>query len=68
MVAVMEPEHLAEIRRFWPHHARKVRVLGIPDDYDPGEALLREFVAQRVRDLLAELKIPVRPVDASHRP
>ena len=58
VVAVMEAEHLAEIRRFWPNHARKVRVLGIPDDYDPGEELLREFVRQKVEHLLAELQIP----------
>ncbi len=32
VVAVMELAHLAEIRRHWPDHARKVRVLGVPDD------------------------------------
>jgi protein-tyrosine-phosphatase len=32
VVGVMEPGHLAEIRRLWPDHAWKVRVLGVLDD------------------------------------
>lgn len=60
VAAVMEPAHLAEIRRFWPNHARKVRVLGVPDDYDPGEEPLREFVRQKVEHLLVEIRIPSR--------
>jgi predicted protein tyrosine phosphatase len=36
-VAVMELQDMALIRRRWPHHAAKVLVLDVPDDYDPGE-------------------------------
>ena len=35
VVAVMEAWHLVEIRRHWPDHVRKVRVLEVLDDYDP---------------------------------
>lgn len=55
VVAVMEPRHLAEIQGHWPDHARKVRVLGVPDNYDPGEPDLRELLMGKVKALLAEL-------------
>lgn len=55
VVAVMEAAHRAEIRRHWPDQARKVRVLGIPDDYDPGESELRKLLRARVRALLDDL-------------
>lgn len=56
VVAVMEPEHLAEIRRHWPAHAQKVRVLGVPDDYDPEEPELRRVLESKVRALLEEFQ------------
>ncbi len=52
VVAVMEAAHLAELRRHWPDHARKVRVLGVPDDYDPDEPELRALLAEKVRALI----------------
>ena len=55
VVAVMERHHLVEIRRHWPDHVRKVRVLGVLDDYDPGEPELRDLLTVKVKALLAEL-------------
>jgi len=51
VVAVMEPVHLVEIRRHWPAQAGKVLVLGVPDDYDPGEPELRALLRTRIRAL-----------------
>jgi predicted protein tyrosine phosphatase len=34
-VVVMEPTHQALIARRWPQQGAKVRVLDVPDDYDP---------------------------------
>lgn len=56
VVAVMEPEHLDYIRRHWPHHAAKVRVLDVPDLYEPDEPELRELLAARIRGLLDKLQ------------
>lgn len=61
VVVVMEPAHLALIRRWWPGHAAKARVLGIPDDYDPDEPALREALAPRLQGLLDELATGGRP-------
>lgn len=58
IVAVMEPEHLEHIRRHWPDHAAKVRVLDVPDDYAPDEPELRELLTAKVRALLEELGRP----------
>ena len=55
LVAVMEDAHLAVIRRRWPRHLRKVRVLDVPDDYEPAEPELRELLEERIRTLLADL-------------
>jgi predicted protein tyrosine phosphatase len=52
VVAVMEPVHLAEIRAHWPDHARKARVLDVPDDYDPEEPELRALLTAKIRELL----------------
>lgn len=52
VVAVMEPEHLALIRRLWPDYATKVRVLDVPDDYEPGEPELRKVLLPKIRALL----------------
>jgi predicted protein tyrosine phosphatase len=52
VVAVMEPAHHALIARDWPHHARKVVVLDVVDDYDPDEPDLRAILASKIRGLL----------------
>jgi predicted protein tyrosine phosphatase len=54
VVAVMEDAHLAAIRRRWPRHAAKVTVLGVPDEYDPGETELRALLRERVARLLGD--------------
>jgi predicted protein tyrosine phosphatase len=61
VVAVMESRHLAEIRNLWPDHVRKVRVLEVPDDYDPGEPELRDLLTEKVKALLTELQAPQPP-------
>ena len=54
VVCVMEPEHEAYIRKHWPSYVRKVRVLGIPDVYEPDDPELRDRLTEVVRELLAE--------------
>ena len=54
VICVMEAEHDAYIRKHWPAEARKLRVLGIPDVYDPDDAELRDRLTEVVRGLLAE--------------
>ena len=54
VICVMEAEHEAYIRKQWPEHAAKVRVLGIPDIYEPDDADLRDRLTEVVRGLLAE--------------
>jgi predicted protein tyrosine phosphatase len=61
IVVVMEPTHLALIARRWPQQVAKVRMLGVPDDYDPGEPDLRALLTPKLRALLAELDaVPLR--------
>jgi predicted protein tyrosine phosphatase len=55
VVVVMEPAHLALIARRWPQQVAKVRMLDVPDDYDPGEPDLRALLTPKLRLLLAEL-------------
>ena len=57
-VAVMEARHLAEIRNLWPDQVGKVRVLEVPDDYDPGESELRDLLTGKLKVLLTELQSP----------
>jgi protein-tyrosine-phosphatase len=54
VICVMEPEHAAYIRKHWPRHAGKLRVLGILDIYDPDDEELRDRLTEVVRELLAE--------------
>jgi predicted protein tyrosine phosphatase len=54
VICVMEAEHEAYIRKHWPREVRKVRVLGIPDVYEPDDAELRDRLTDVVRALLAE--------------
>ena len=56
LVVVMESRHRAEIRSLWPDHVSKVRVLAVPDDYDPGEPELHALLAEKLRALLTELQ------------
>jgi predicted protein tyrosine phosphatase len=56
VVAVMEAGHAAEIERQWPDHTPKLRVLDVPDDYDPEEPELRALLTTKVRALLADLQ------------
>ena len=67
VVAVMEPRHLAGIRRQWPGHAGKVRVLGVVDDYDPDEPELRKLLAGKLAELIAGLERPSGPGGARGR-
>lgn len=55
VVVAMEPAHLADIETHWPDQARKVRVLGVPDDYDPEEPELRALLTMRIGELLSAL-------------
>jgi predicted protein tyrosine phosphatase len=55
VVVVMEPAHLALIARRWPQQVGKVRMLDVPDDYDPGEPELRVLLIPKLLALLAEL-------------
>jgi len=54
VICVMEAEHEAYIRKHWPREVRKVRVLGIPDVYEPDDTELRDRLTDVVRGLLAE--------------
>jgi predicted protein tyrosine phosphatase len=52
VVAVMEPQHRELIRRLWPDYTAKVRVLDVPDDYEPSEPELRRALLPKIRALL----------------
>ena len=54
VICVMEAEHEVYIRKHWPGQVRKVRVLGIPDVYEPDDEELRDRLTEVVRGLLAE--------------
>jgi predicted protein tyrosine phosphatase len=56
VVAVMESRHDVEIRHHWPDYASKVRVLGVPDDYDPDAPELRRILTEKIRALLENLE------------
>jgi len=56
-VVVMEPGHQTLIARRWPQQVAKVRVLDVPDDYDPDEPDLRALLMPKLRALLAELDV-----------
>ena len=47
VVAVMESEQFAYGRRRWPDHAKKIRVLDVPDDCVPEEPEVRELLTAR---------------------
>lgn len=56
LVAVMEERHLGQIRRAWPGHVQKVRVLDIPDDFNRGEVELRDVLTERIHAVLGDLR------------
>ena len=60
IVVVMEARHRAEISSLWPDHAEKLYLLGVPDDYDPGESELRRLMSAKVKALVAELEMSAR--------
>jgi predicted protein tyrosine phosphatase len=69
LVVVMEPRHLAEIRNLWPDQAKKVRVLRVPDDYEPGEENLRQLLTEKLKGLVTELgacSVPIQQEGGSH--
>jgi predicted protein tyrosine phosphatase len=54
VVCVMEAAHYAYLLRRWSLPAGKVRVLGIPDMYSPGDPVLEELLRTQILLLLAE--------------
>jgi protein-tyrosine-phosphatase len=54
VICVMESEHEVYITKQWPDHRRKIRVLGIPDIFEPDDPELRDRLTEVVRGLLAE--------------
>lgn len=65
VICVMEQEQEAHIRKRWPAQADKIRVLGIPDIYQPHDETLRSLLTEVVRTLLAD-ELPGRAtVDAA---
>lgn len=54
VVCVMEPAHEIFIRERWPIPGDRIRVLGIPDIYRPGDPDLRKLLTEHVRSLLTE--------------
>lgn len=65
VVCVMEEAHRDFVRTRFVQHAGKVRVLGIPDDYMPGDPVLRDLLTTHVLSLLAES--PPSPAPAGRR-
>jgi protein-tyrosine-phosphatase len=54
VICVMEKEQEALIRKRWPEHASKIRVLGIPDIYQRHDETLQALLTDVVRTLLAD--------------
>lgn len=48
----MEEAQVEAIRGYWPDHLPKVRVLGVPNAYDPKETELRQLLTPKLRALL----------------
>jgi predicted protein tyrosine phosphatase len=60
VVCVMEAAHADHIRERFPLHGSKVRVLDIPDVYQPGDAALRDLLSAHILGLLSEAAPPRR--------
>jgi predicted protein tyrosine phosphatase len=54
LICVMEPAHRAWIAERWSEALPKVRVLGIPDVYSPGDPVLRDLLTTHILLLLTE--------------
>jgi predicted protein tyrosine phosphatase len=52
LVCVMEQAHADFIRARWPGQVEKVRVLGIPDVYLPGDTALRDILTDHVWSII----------------
>ena len=61
VVCVMEETHQVFIRSRWRRAGRKIRVLGIPDVYMPGDPILKDLLATHILTLLAEAAAPETP-------
>jgi predicted protein tyrosine phosphatase len=62
LVCVMEPSHRDYVVDRWPSAASKLRVLGIPDIYAPGDPALKDLLARQVLVVLEEASSrPVGP-------
>lgn len=61
LICVMESAHETLIRVRWPLHGSKIRVLGIPDVYQPDDPALRDLMVRQVRALLTEATSGERP-------
>ena len=68
VVAVMERTHVDHIKQFWPDHVRKVRILDVPDDYDPSEGELHAVLREKIKALLESLVDPGRRPGITARP
>ena len=60
VVCVMEPTHSVWIAERWRSVAGKLRVLGIPDIYAPGDPVLEDLLRTHILLLLAEVDPPGR--------
>lgn len=58
VICVMETRHAEFIRQRWPDQGPKIRVLGVPDIYQPGDDELRDVLTEHIRALLAEHREP----------
>ena len=58
VICVMETVHETHIRSQWPMAGEKIRVLGIPDAYLPGDEALRDRLATYILALLEETGPP----------
>ena len=68
VICAMEAEQEAYIRKEWPAQASKVRVLGIPDIYEPDDLELRDRLTAVVRELLGAAGPDPWPAPFSRRP
>ena len=70
VICVMEEEQAAHVRNRWPAQADKIRVLRIPDIYQPHDATLEALLTDAVRTLLADeaARSPTIDPPASRKP
>lgn len=54
VICVMEQEHEGFIRGRWPLHGSKLRLLAVPDVYQPDDPALRDLLTRHIRALLEE--------------